>query len=346
MRHSATRTAVLLGAVTLGAAVLTACGGSSTTTSGGTTAITVGVGGNIFDMPIRLADANGYFRQHGLKVKYVTLTASTGATALQSGSVQFLNDSPTDFLSAIGKGVPETAVAADGLGNPLGLIVSTRFAQAHHLTATTQAAEVARALAGSTGGASSANTKAETGIFLKAYGVDPGKVKWVSLPSPAADKAALKSNQIDWFTTSEPAPLEIQAAGDGVVVADPIRVPQWSAAQAGYGQFVVVRKDYAKQNPATVKKFVAAVQQATRFMNQHLSEPAVQKVAQQALPGVPAAVLASSLPQVDWPQSDAMSTQVWNTTLAFINKLGALPKKAKVTSDNWTNQYLPSGGSA
>ncbi len=342
MKHSA----LALGAtVALGATLLTACG-SSTTTSNGTTTVTVGVGGNIFDMSIRVAEANGYFRQQGLKIKYVTLTASTGATALESGSVQFLNDSPTNFLSAIGKGLPETAIGTNGLGNPLGLIVSTKFAKAHKLTAATPAGQVARALAGSTGGASSANTKAEAGIFLKAYGVDPGKVKWVSLPSPAADKASLRSNQIDWFTTSEPTPLQIQHDGDGVVVADPVKVPQWSAAQAGYGQLVVVRKSYATQNAATVKKFATAVQQATKYMNQHLDDATVQNVAAKALPGVPATVLKDSLPQVEWPQSDAMSTALWNTTLAFINSLAALPKKAKVTSDDWTNKYLPSGGGA
>jgi NitT/TauT family transport system substrate-binding protein len=333
-----TRNAFALAAVVaLGSVLLAACGDSSGGSDG---AVTIGIGGNIFDMPIKVADTNGYFAKQGLKVKYVTLTASTGASALQSGSVQFLNDSPTDFLSAVGKGIPETAIAADGSGNPLGLIVSTKFAQEHGLTAATPAGQVATALANSTGGASSANTKGEAGIFLKAYGVDPTKLKWVSLPSPAADKTALKSNQIDWFVTSEPAPLEIQDSQDGVVVADPVKVPAWSATQAGYGQFVVARNSYLTENADVAKKVATAVQQATAYMNANLDSASVQTVAQKALPGVPASVLRASLPLVEWPTSGAMSAADWNKTLTFINSLGALTAEATVSSDNWTNKYL------
>ncbi|WP_328460015.1 ABC transporter substrate-binding protein [Streptomyces sp. NBC_00448] len=329
-------------AVVLCAVALTACGGGGTSkNSDGTTTVTVGVAGNIFDMPIRLAEANGYFSKQKLKVKYVTTTAATGTSALESGSIQFLNDSPTDFVSAIGKKVPETAIAADGGGNPLGLIVSTKFAKAHGLTADTPAAQVAKALDGSTGGSSSANTKGEASVFLKAYGVDAGKVKWVSLPSPAADKAALKSNQIDWFVTSQPTPLAIQGTGDGVVVADSIKVTAWSEQEAGYGQVVVGRNSYLSQHADIAKKFATAVQQATAYMNANIDSATVQTVAQKALPGVPAAVIKASLPQVGWPKSDTMTAADWTKTVTFVNSLGALTQEAKVTSDNWTNKYLP-----
>jgi ABC-type nitrate/sulfonate/bicarbonate transport system substrate-binding protein len=332
------RTFALMAAMALGSMLLTACGDDSGAGSGDT--VTIGVSGNIFDMSIQVADANGYFTKQGLQVKYVTLTASTGASALQSGSVQFLNDSPTGFLSALGKGIPETAIATNGGGNPLGLVASTKFAKAHGLTAETPAAEVAKALADSTGGASSANTKAEAGIFLKQYGVDPTKLKWVSLPSPAADKAALKSDQIDWFVTSEPTPLAIQDSGDGIVVADPIKVPAWSAAQAGYGQVVVASNSYLSEHADIAKKVATAVQQGTAYMNANLASAAVQAVAQKALPGVPAAVLKTSLEQVDWPSICAMSEAGWDKTLTFINSLAALAEKAEISADNWTNKYL------
>jgi NitT/TauT family transport system substrate-binding protein len=331
------RALALLSVASLGSALLAGCGGSS---SGSTTSVTIGVGGNIFDLPIRLADSNGYFAKQGLKVKFVTLTAATGTSALESGSVQFLNDSPTDFLSAVGKHVAERAISEDGGGNPLGLIVSTKFAKDHGLTSSSPASDVAKALDGSTGGASSANTKGEASVFLKAYGVDSGKVKWVSLPSPAADKAALKSNQIDWFVTSEPTPLEIQDAGDGVVVADPVKVPAWSAEQAGYGQVVVARTSYLGGHAATAKKVAAAVQEATAYMNAHVDGPVVQAVARKSLPGVSAPILKASLELVDWPVIDTMTAADWNKTLAFINSLQALPEKARISSGDWTNTYL------
>ncbi|BBA95687.1 hypothetical protein RVR_648 [Actinacidiphila reveromycinica] len=336
--YGRSRAVAVLAATALGAALLTACGAGDPGSDG---TVTVGVGSNIFELPIRLADANGYFARQGLKVKFVTLNASTGISALQSGSVQFLNDSPTDFVSAVAKNVPVTAIAADGVGNPLGLIVSTDFAKRHGLTAATPAAQVAKALAGSTGGASSNNTKAETGLFLTSYGVAKDAVKWVSLPTPAADKAALKSHQIDWFTTSEPAPLQIQQEGDGVVVADATKVPAWSNARTGYSEVVVARKSYLSQHAGTARKFATAVQQATAYMNAHLDSPTVRAVARKALPGVPADVLESSLRLVDWPARGSMSAEGWKTALAFINSLDALPQTAEVTADDWTDAYLP-----
>lgn len=331
-------TLAVAAAVSLGTALVAACGGSSSTGSGST--VTFGVSGNIFDLPIRVADANGYFAEQGLKVKYVTTTAATGTSALESRSIQFLNDSPTDYLSAISKNVAETAIAANAGGNPLALVVSTAFAQEHRLTAGSPAADVAKALADSTGGASSANTKGEAGVFLSANGVDPHGVKWVSLPSPAADKAALKSHQIDWFVTSQPIPLEIQDSGDGVVVVDSAKAPQWSEASAGYGQVVVARDSYLAQHPDTARKVATAVQKATAYMHANATGATVQAVARKALPAVPAPVLRASLTQVQWPTSDKMTLSEWSRTLGFIRALGAVDG-LKVSPDDWTNKYLP-----
>ncbi|WP_433136859.1 ABC transporter substrate-binding protein [Actinomadura nitritigenes] len=329
-------------ALVLGSALLTACGGSSG--SGGSTTVTVGSNGNIFDMPLKLADSAGYFRKQGLKVRFVTTTAATGTSALQSGSVQFLNNSPTGFTSALAKKVPEVAIAVSGLGNPLGLVVGKKFAAAHKLTAESPAAQVAQALAGSKGGVSSANTKAEAGLFLKANGADPGRVKWVTLPSASADKAALSSGQIDWFITSEPIPLQVQNEGDGIVVADPKKAPMWAAAQAGYGEVVVATKSYLAGHASAAKKFVAAVQEANNYLATHQGDPTVMNVARKVQQGVPDEVLKSSVALVEWPTSGSMDEAGWTKTLAFVNSLGALPDGAKVTTDNWTNKYLPAGG--
>ncbi|MFC8519673.1 ABC transporter substrate-binding protein [Streptomyces sp. NPDC057257] len=332
--------ALAVAAVVLGSTLLASCDGNGSG-SGSSDTVTVGLGGNIFDVPIRLADKGGYFAKQGLKVKYATVTASTGTSALQSGSVQFLNDSPTSFLSALAQGLPQTVISSDAGGNPLGLIVTTEFAKKHDLTADTPAAQVAKALVGSTGGASSTNTKAQTAVFLKSYGVGPDQVKWVSLPSPAADKAALKNHQIDWFTTSEPTPLQVQQSGDGVVVADETKVPVWSSAKVGYTQFIAASNSYLRQHAAVARKFVTAVQEATAYMHAHPGAATVQSAARQALLGVPADVVKSSMTLIDWPTSGAMSASGWNTTLAFINSLDVLPRKAEVTSGDWTNKYLP-----
>ncbi|OIJ63931.1 ABC transporter substrate-binding protein [Streptomyces mangrovisoli] len=331
-------------AALLGAALLSACGdnGSTSVASDGTTTVSVGVSGNVFDLSIRLADANGYFAKQKIKIKYVTLTAATGTSALESGSVQFLNSSPTGFLAALSKKLPEISVATNGGGNPLGVVVSDEFAKKHKLTADTPADQVAQALASSTAGVSSANTKAEAGIFLKAHDIDPAKVKWVTLPSPAADKAALTKGEVDWFITSEPIPLQVQHQGDGVVVADPAKVPEWSYAEAGYGQVVVAKKSYVKSDAKVVKGFATAVQQATAYLSSHDSGDAkILAAARTTLPGTPDDVLSASVGQVQWPVSAQQDDEGWKKTLAFVKDgIGAVPD-ASISADNWTNTYLP-----
>jgi NitT/TauT family transport system substrate-binding protein len=334
------RTLALGAALVLGSTALAACGDQADAAGSGDASVTVGVSGNIFDMPLRVAEDQGYFKAQGITVKFVTLTAATAPASLNSGSVQFLNESPTGFISSVQKKLPHIAIAANGLGNPLGIVVSTKFAQAKNLTADTPPAQVAAALAGSKGGTSSANTQAEAEIFLRANGVQDKQVNWVSLPSPAADQAALKNGQIDWFITSEPLPLQVENSGDGVVVADPLTVPQWSAEQAGYSQFVVVSKSYAKKNAGTVGKFAQAVQQATKYMNQNPDDAGVLKAATEALPGVPEQVLKDSIKLVDWPVSDAMDDANWKKTIDFVNDLATMDETASISKDDWTNEYL------
>lgn len=331
-----TRVRVIAAVLALCASLLAGCGAAN---PDGLPTVTVGVGGTIFDTPLRVAAAKGFFRAAGLNVNFVTLTASIYAVALQADSVQFLNDSPTDFLTAIGRDIPEIAVNMDGAGSPLGLIVSTRFAHQHGLTAQSPPAVVAKALIGSTGGTSSPTTKGQAGIFMREFGVDPGAVHYVTLPSPAADKAALQNNEIDWFITSEPVPLEVQDAGAGVVVASPNSVPAWTIPRSGYGQIVVVRKSYADANTDLVRRFVLAVQQGSAYTRAHEAEAV--SIMDKTMTGVARPTLLASLRLVDWPTTGTMSQDGWLTSMSFISKEGALPKGTTLSTTGWTNQYLP-----
>ncbi|MGW2822649.1 ABC transporter substrate-binding protein [Streptomyces sp. NPDC001443] len=340
--HAARRTTAGVTALMLGSTLLTACGQAGTAGSDSPREVSIGVAGNVFDVPLRVADARGYFAQHGLRVKFVTVTSATGTPSLESGSLQFLNSSPTSFLGAIAKGMPEVAVGADGLGNPLGLVVSKSFAQQHGLTSRSSPDEAAKALAGSTGGSSSANTRAEAEMFLKNGKVDLHSIKWVSLPSPSADKDALVNDRIDWFVTSEPLPLplQIQHDGDGTVVANSLIVPEWGGFYAGYEQVVVTRRNYADKNSDTVSKFMAAVREGIAYLEKHADDPQTIRVAEEVLPGVPVSVVAASVKEVQWPLFAHMQAETWRRTFKFVSELDALPPGAKITLSDWTNDYL------
>jgi NitT/TauT family transport system substrate-binding protein len=198
---------------------------------------------------------------------------------------------------------------------------------------------VAKALIGSSGGASSSVTKGQAGIFMREYGVDPDSVHYVTLPSPSADQAALRNNEIDWFITSEPVPIEAQASGAGIVVAGPGAVPDWSIARSGYGSVVVVRGGFADQNAGLVRRFVAAVQQGSAYTRTHENEAA--SIMKQTKPGVTASTLLASVRLVGWPATGAMSESGWATSMAFISKEGSLPGGTRLSRSGWTDQYLP-----
>jgi NitT/TauT family transport system substrate-binding protein len=174
---------------------------------------------------------------------------------------------------------------------------------------------------------------------MREYGVNPQSVHYVTLPSPSSDQAALRNNEIDWFITSEPVPLEAQHSGAGIVVAGPSAVSAWAIARSGYGQVVVIRKSFADQNAGLVRRFVDAVQEGSAYTRTHEIEAA--SIMKQTLPGAAQSTLLASLRLVDWPTTGAMNGSGWATSMAFISKEGAIPGGTKLSRSGWTDQYLP-----
>ena len=325
----------IFAAAVLSVATLSACG-SSADASG---TVKIGVQGNIYDLPIQVAEAEGYFKDAGINVKLVTITASTGTSALQSGSINLLHASPTTLAAAVGQKIPQQAIGVDAVGNPLGIVASTDFAKKHDLSGDSPAAEVAAALKGSKGGVSSTNTQAEASVFLKAQGLDPDKdINWATLPSSSADQAALKNGQIDWFITSEPLPYQVEADGDGVVVAGPKNVSQW--AVQSYSEVVMATKTYLKSNGSTATKFLSAIEKANAFINAHKDDAALKKIVADAYPTFAAEAMEKSLAEVEWPESAEMDDNGWKTTMGFLQSLGTLPDGAGIGEDDWTNSYV------
>ncbi|WP_435177584.1 ABC transporter substrate-binding protein [Actinacidiphila sp. bgisy145] len=322
--------------------VAAGCGNSSSASGSGTSSVTIGVSGaNVNILPVWVAQKKNYFAAHGIKVKLEVLTPTVTSSALTSGSVQFLAGSAKNFLDAVDKGTGELTVAQTSVGVPLGLVISTHFAKAHHLTKDSSPAAVAKALVGSTGGSSSESTTAEVNLFLHEHGVDTGRMKVASLSSPTIYETALKTNRIDWFCTSEPTPLQAQAAGTGIVVASSANVPAWEPQNMGPGNITVTTRSYAEKHPDTVKQFAQAMQEAVKYIHDNEGSTALTDIAAAESPGIPRDVLKESISEIDWPADGRMTAAQWATAVKFTSQIDVIKPDMKVTEgDDWTNAYL------
>lgn len=320
-----------------------ACAGSSGSGSGGgSDSVTVGVSGdNVNILPVWVAQQKGYFTKYGVNVKLAVLSATSTNSALASGSVQFLAGSAKNFLTAVQQNVGEIAVAQTSIGVPLGLVVSTSFANAHHITKDTPLATVAKDLVGSTGGSASTSTTAEVNLFLKPYGVSTSSMKIATLSSAQTYLTALKTNEIDWFMTSEPTPLQAQAQGAGIVVATSKNVAAWAPDTIGPGNITITTKSYAAKNPDVVKKFTQAMQAAVQYIQDNEQSSAVTAIAANELSGVPNDVLEQSIAEIDWPETSDMTVAGWTAGVKFTVQTGAVSASTTVhEGTDWTNQYL------
>lgn len=316
--------------------VLAGCGSSSSGSS-----VTVAISSeNLNLLPLWLADQQGYYRRAGLTVKTALLSPATTNTAINSNSVEFLDTSPNNFLIASHQGTGQVAILQTSLGIPLGLVVSTRFAAEHQLTKQSPPAAVARALVGSTGGSASESTTGQTKVFLQENGVSTNQMRIAALASTKAYITALQQGQIDWFSTSEPAPLQAEAQGAGIVVASSEDVPAWSPTQIGIGSLMSTNKEYAQSDPDTVRRFTQATAGALRYIATHKASADVLDVAAGQLPGVPRALIAQVIDQTDWSGDGAMSPELWATTARFTAQVGVVPPGTSVASTDWTNTYL------
>lgn len=296
-------------------------------------------GKNIFDLPIWEGQAGGFYARQGLNVKFTVLSTTTLNPALNSGSMDFLDDNPTTFLEEQATG-SSSQIVVEGLstGVPMGLVISTAFAKAHGITATTPPATVAKELIGSTGGSSAKSTLGEADMFLRQYGVQPSQVKIATLSSVTADQAALESGEIDWFCTAEPVPFQVQAKGKGLVVATPDNVTQWDPDKTGLSEAIVTTTKFANANPELVKKFVTATQQATAYLSTHESKAVA--LAQSEIPGLPAQVLQQTNSLITWLASGRMDSKLWQTTVAFSEIEGTIDAGTTVKENvDWTNKY-------
>lgn len=295
---------------------------------------------NITNLPIWIASQNGYFKQHGLNVKPVVLTTSSVVPALVAGSAQFIQVPAFVYVQSSKQGAAITAIAKLDTGLPFAMAISNSFAHKYGITSSTPLPQVLAHIAGSTGGSTAAGQVGAAKIMFQSFGLNP-KYRSATFSTVPAMVTALGRNQIDWLVVAQPIPAQIQAAGNGIVVATSKNVKAWSVDPAD--QMLVTSNSYAKAHPSVAKAMVAALGEGMAFVTQHPQQSIA--IASKNESNISKADIKTAIDALHWPTSGQMSTAFWNMSLQYFLRAGILKKAVSVSALTWTNQFQPAAHS-
>ncbi|MCG7206732.1 ABC transporter substrate-binding protein [Streptomyces arenae] len=312
-------------------APLAACGSDSSgaKSDDGTAKITVlRSNGAIFE-PLYIAEQQGYFKDAGLDVtiKAGAQDTSQNAPSVLNGEAQFAMTDSSGFLKGAAKNMP--------------IRIATGLQSATTRTDPTDGLLVKKGspitsfkdLEGKTVGLAALGGTIQ---FIVEYlvekdGGDPGKVKFVALPTPSLTDAA-KTGKTDavysfgaFYSAAKSAGL--QSIGNGM--NDLPGIPQ--------GVLFSTQK-YLSANAATAKKFTAAVAKAITYANAH---PEAVKAIQAKYTTLSADFIKDE--QVSYYDKTVNKT-VMRTVITKMHQYGLLSSSPKDSAIYWDQAPTTTGG--
>src|SRR5262249_38072662 len=177
--------------------------------------------------------------------------------------------------------------------------------------------------------------------YLRRAGLEPQKdAIIVATTAGAPQLAALMQKQVDAASVTTPSAEEMVSRGAGAMLVyntggeDPFFVPFAE-------QTILVKPDWAQQNPELVKAFVRAILKAEAWAHEHSSEEAA-KIMQSFVPTLDVNVLTSQVTLIreGIPKSGCISRAGIEGNFKLFEAVGLMKKPMKWT-DIATNEYLP-----
>jgi putative hydroxymethylpyrimidine transport system substrate-binding protein len=263
--------ALVLGGLGLAALVLAGCGGR-VAAAGGDAGSPAPAGAPetaeitlimdwvpwVLDIPVDVAQAQGFYAAHGLTVKQVLPASATDVVKFVStGKAQFGLYYAPDTLTGAAEGAPLLSVAALMSQAPVGM------ALAPGVHASTPAG-----LAGKTAGVVTVpSTRASFETMLRVAGVDPSSVKVVD---PGFDLVpSLLAGRYDAVAVTRFGEL-VQADREGRRL-DFLDFRDWGTPDYAFLN-IVTQQGFAQKDPATVRAFVAATTEGLSWAVAHPEE--------------------------------------------------------------------------
>lgn len=307
------RRAFALVSAALVALALAACSSSGSTpssTSGGLTQVTVTVfPGTISSIPVYIADAMGYFKAHGLAVKYVGVGSSGSAfDTMAAGDTDFIIADLFGTESARNAGSDAVLISGETshyfgqLVCQPGLNVAASYPQSM------------QSVVGKTIGITSPTSPTENYVkySLISAGIDPSKVKFVQLNSIQTLTAAFDAKRIDCL--SEYQPMQEQIKDASVVV-------NWQAGEGPaaikepiLGQGIATTSQFASAHPALIKDFALAMQQSAQFSSNPANADTIAQKTLKWYQGLSEAELAGIVKNISGIFDYHVTEQEWANT--------------------------------
>jgi NitT/TauT family transport system substrate-binding protein len=254
MRQRRSLLAIL--ACLLSMALVTACGDSKTSSSGGgleKKTITVASLPLVDAAGLHIAVKQKFFEAEGLHVQIKPVAQSILAMpALKNGQVDVIaGGNYVTFLQAYAQGALKLRIVADGTSEAsrfMALLVmpNSPIKQPKDLEGKTVAVNILNNIQSLT-----------LNEVLKANNVDPTKVKYRAVPFPQMG-AALQKGQVDAVHTGEPFGTDIQRKLGARMVVDGGGAPVTELPVSGY----ISTQEFVQKYPRTAAAFQRAIQKA------------------------------------------------------------------------------------
>lgn len=286
------RTRFHFAALVIGVALIaTACSSapSGTARSGSTghlqTLTVQTFSGSVLNLPLYVAQQNGYYAQHGLKVTFVPISnGPLSVEAVQSGHLDIAYGSFGTPMAAAAKGFNIQAIVADTDHNYWTLVVKKGI-PLPNLSQGYPA--VMKDLRGLTIGVNALGAQSEFDVktMFAAAGMSPNSATFIAVGSSDTAFAALKSGEVDAIQAFDPT--QSLAIGEGLAVAavDMRRGqgPKVLQEENGAYQLFFASTSFIKSHKAAINGFIAAQVQAESWLKNSKNLPATLALAEKTV---------------------------------------------------------------
>jgi len=296
-------------------------------------------------LPAYVASVQGYFKEEGLEVTQIS-TGGGGAEvqALLAGKVEFAMAGGTAQFSALQKGAKLLAVANVGDKLAVNFAIHKEVARARGITEKTPFVEKLKAIKGLTFGATGPGAltwQVGEHIVNRAGYTLQQDVRMIASGAGPVLLAALEQRRVDVLIETVPVPETAIDRGYAIVLFNLAK-----GEDPELGEFMLenllVRSEYARQEPDTVRRMVRALLKGSKFITERSPGEIAETVQKTPLGKFPKGVLLAGVASLKeaFPPHGRMSQRALDVTQNLMKGAGQLPRTFTLL-EIYTPEFLP-----